>query len=434
MRSVTREAGGDARAPIAACVGIDWAKDSHLIALRVEGGEQVEVHTLEHSPQAIQSWLSTLTTRFGAAPIAVAVETSRGPLVHALLEAPQVQLYPVNPRALCRYREAFTPNGAKDDAPDARLLLDLACKHRDQLVRWCPQRPEYRELDRLVQFRRTMVGERTRLSQRLQDTLEEYFPLALDVVGDDVTSAMACALLKRWPTFERLTRARRSTLEQFYRDHNCRSAGRIAHYLACIAAAVPLTTDRAIIDSSALLVSMLTGQLRVIADGIAELDHAIADRFAQIDDATLFTALPGAGAVLAPRLLVALGDDRARFPTADALAQTVGIAPITVRSGRSHQVRWRWMANTFLRQTFHEFAQHSIQHCAWARAYFALQRARGKPRHTAFRALAFKWIRVIWRCWQDSTPYDDARHMRTLIERGSPLVAYLKPEAIPAAA
>lgn len=96
------------------------------------------------------------------------------------------------------------------------------------------------------------------------------------------------------------------------------------------------------------------------------------------------------------------------------MQQLAGIAPVTVRSGHRWSVYWRWAAPTFLRQTFHEFARQSIRWSPWARAYFALQRARGKKLHAALRALAFKWIRILWRCWQDRTPYDEARYTRAL--------------------
>ena len=105
----------------AALVGIDWADQAHEIALRARDGATVERLTLRHAAEDIQAWLASLATRFGGAPIAIAMETSRGPLVHALLESPIVRLYPVNPRSMHRFRETFSPNGAKADAPDAQL-------------------------------------------------------------------------------------------------------------------------------------------------------------------------------------------------------------------------------------------------------------------------------------------------------------------------
>ena len=103
-----------------------------------------------------------------------------------------------------------------------------------------------------------------------------------------------------------------------------------------------------------------------------------------------------------------------------------GIAPITVRSGQQEQVRWRWCTNTVRRQTFHEFAGHSVRHCLWAKRFYHRQRTRGTSHHAALRALAFKWIRILWRCWHDHTVYDDARYTSALTLRGAPLTSALR--------
>jgi transposase len=351
---------GSPTCPLAALIGIDWADAHHDIALQVAGTTAVEQTRLLHTPNALAGWLAELAARFAGQPVGIALETSRGPLVHALLEVPFVVLYPVNPRSLQRFREAFTPSGAKDDAPDACLLLELLVKHRD---------------------------------------------------------------------LEALQRARPATVRRFCTAHHCRRAARIDAHLAAIATATPLTRDPAILAPSVLFVRLLVRQLRALGPSLAALDAAldaaIAAAFAAHAEAALFATLPGAGAALAPRLLVAFGTDRQRFPSAADLQQGAGIAPGTVRSGQSCHVHWRWSVSTFLRQTFHEFAHHSILHCPWARAFYHTQRAHGKSHHVAGRALAFKWIRILWRCWQDRTPYDDARYTRALAHRGSPLAALL---------
>jgi len=308
--------------------------------------------------------------------VGIAVETSRGPLVHALLEAPFVILYPVNPRSLKRFREVFSPNGAKDDVPDARLLLTLLARHRDQLRAWQPADPDTRELRALCEYRRAAVALQTQLTQQLQATLQEYFPHALAWAGADLASPMACAFLQRWSTLEAVQRARPTTLQRFYTQHGCRQRARIDARLAAIPDAVPLTRDPAIIASRVPYVELLTAQLLTLAPQITKLDAAIAACFARQPDAALFASFPGAGAVFAPRLAAAFGTDRTRFSSADDLARHTGIAPITVRSGQQCQVQWRWATSNFLRQTFHEFAQHSRLHCRWARAFYAATAAR----------------------------------------------------------
>ena len=87
--------------------------------------------------------------------------------------------------------------------------------------------------------------------------------------------------------------------------------------------------------------------------------------------------------------------------------------------------RFRWAAPKFVRQSFHEFAAFSTRKSVWARAYYEQHRAKGKPHHRAVRAVAFKWIRILFRCWQDGTPYDEGHYLQALARRGSPLVACL---------
>jgi transposase len=284
-----------------------------------------------------------------------------------------------------------------------------------------------RTLDRLVRFRRATVDRRTQLTLQLQAALKEYFPQALRWAGDDLATPLAGEFLSRWPTLPALQRARPATIRQFYTSHNGRRMARITERLAEIATATPLTRDPAILESSARYVQGLARQLLALGPSLTALDDAIAQRVAAHPDAALFTAVPGAGAALAPRLLVAFGTDRTRFPTAADLQKSAGIAPVTVRSGTQCRVHWRWATSTFLRQTFQEFAHHSIQQCQWARAFYQQQRHRGKTHHAAVRSLAFKWIRILWRCWQDHVPYDDARYERALTAHGSPLATQLHP-------
>lgn len=417
--------------PLAALVGLDWATQHHDVALQVAGTTTVEQARLPHDPAALATWLATLAQRFGGAPIGIAIETSRGPVVHALLEAPFVVLYPVNPRSLARFREVLTPSGAKDDGPDARLLLALLVKHRDLLTPWHPDDAATRALRRLVQYRRAMVELRTQLVLQLHAALLEYFPQAVRWAGDDLATPLAGAFLCRWATLPALQRARPATIRRFYTAHHCRQMPLIAARLDEIATATPLTRDPAILESSALYVQALARQLLALAPSLTRLDATIAQRFAAHPEAAVFTAVPGAGAALAPRLLVAFGTDRARFPAATDLQKRAGIAPVTVRSGQHSQVHWRWATSTFLRQTFQEFAHHSIQRCRWARAFYHQQRQRGKSHHAAVRSLAFKWIRILWRCWHDRTPYDDARYERALAARGSPLAIHRPPALAP---
>jgi hypothetical protein len=140
-------------------------------------------------------------------------------------------------------------------------------------------------------------------------------------------------------------------------------------------------------------------------------------------DFFIFESLPGAGAVLAPRLLAAFGSQRDRYVSADEVQKYSGIAPVMEKSGKKQWIHFRWACPKFLRQSFHEWAGHSIAYSVWARSYYQQQRNKGQDHHAAVRALAFKWIRVVFRCWKDRVVYDESKYLAALARRGSPLAA-----------
>jgi transposase len=405
----------------AAFVGIDWADAKHDVCLQAAGSTKRECFQLEHTPEAIDAWVTTLRTRFNSQPVAVCLELTKGPLVFALRKYDFLILFPLNPLTLARYREAFTPSRAKDDPTDAELQLELLLTHRDKLQPLHPQSPAMRALEQLVEHRRRVVGDKVRITNRLTSTLKNYFPHVLQWFSDKDTP-LFCDFLSRWPTLKAAQLARRSTLETFFRDHHVRSADVVAQRLHAIKAATPLTTDEGIIAPNTLLVEALVNQLRVTLEAIETFDNAIAQRAQSHPDFPLFQALPGAGPVFASRLLVAFGEQRERYTTAAALQKYAGIAPVTERSGKKAWVHWRLQCPKFLRQTFVEWAAESIRHSFWARVYYQQQRDKGKAHQAAVRALAFKWIRILYRCWQDRTLYDESVYLNALNNRGSSLI------------
>jgi transposase len=408
----------------AAFVGIDWADAKHDVCLQAVGGDKREFSRLEHKPEAIDAWARALQERFAGHPVAVCLELNKGPLVYALRKYAFLVLFPVNPATLAKYREAFAPSHAKDDPTDAELQLDLLLKHRDKLQALIPQSAALRALEQLVEHRRRLVGDKVRLTNRLTSTLKHYFPHVLQWFEDKDTT-LFCAFLAQWPTLKAAQLARRTTLERFFRAHHVRYTNVIDTRIQAIKNAIPLTTDEGVIAPHALLVQALIAQLRVLLHAIADFDQAIAQRAQNHPDFPLFAALPGAGAVFAPRLLVAFGEQRERYASADELQQYAGIAPVTERSGKKTWVHWRWQCPTFLRQTFVEWAAESIRHSFWARTYYQQQRDKGSSHQAAVRALAFKWIRILFRCWQDRTPYAESVYLNALKHRGSPLLRNL---------
>ena len=409
----------------AALIGLDWAAEKHDVCLWDAATGKSRHRVIEHTPEALAEWLAELQASYPGRRLAVCLEQSRGALMYALMDHAFLDLYPINPVTLARYREAFAPSRAKDDPGDARLLAEILRLHRDKLAVWKPDDEQTRTLAFLNEERRKAVNLRTKLVLRLQAALKLYFPQALAWLGADLGTPMACDWLLKWPTLEAAQRSRPQTVRAFFYAHNCRSAAHVESVLAALPAAKPLTTDAAVLAVQPLTVQMLAKQLRLLHGAIVAYERQIAARFRPHPDAFLFENLPGAGPALAPRLLTAFGTDRSRHPTAQDMQAYAGIAPVIERSGKSCWTHWRWNCPKFLRQTFHEFAKSTVIHSAWARAYYEQQKQRGKGHNAAIRSLAFKWIRIIHRCWQTRTPYDEGLYLQALAQRGSPLVALL---------
>lgn len=409
-----------------AFVGIDWADQEHAVCLSPADSLVPEQFVIKHTPEAIAEFVALLRTRFGGGFVAIGLEQARGALLYALMNYEFLVLYPINPITAKRYRDAFAPSGAKNDPVDARLIWELLIKHRDQLRPWMPDDVLTRQLALLCEHRRELVNQRTCFVQQVRAALKTYFPQALDWTGDDLATVMAADFLLNWPTLAGLQKAKPQTIRAFYYAHQCRRPDLVNQRLVQIKTATALTTDLAVIGAHALRVQTLARQLRSLVAAIAEYDRQIQALFAIHPDAAIFASFPGAGACLAPRLTAAFGTNRERFPEADAMERLSGVAPVTRRSGKFQSVHRRYACARFLLQTFHEFARCSIKLCDWARRYYDAQRAKGKGHHAAVRALAFKWIRILWRCWRDRRPYDDAIYTAALRRSGSPL-AKLQP-------
>jgi transposase len=403
----------------AAFIAIDWADQKHTFSLKVAAQSKKETGTLEQKPEIIGPWVAQLRERFGGRPIAVAVEQSRGALIHALLTYDFLVIYPIHPTTVAKFREAFKFSGAKSDPLDTDQILEILTKHLELLKPLHPDTPETRLLSRLVEDRRKTVDLRTSHIQALLASLKEYFPQAIELLSGNLSSRLAGDFLKKWPTLEAFQQAKPSTIKRFYYGHNIRSPEVIESVLKLAITAQPLTTDSAIIESGQRLSEMHAKVIQTLNPLIDQYEQRIEKVFHGHPETPLFSHLPGAGPALAPRLVAFFGTDRSRYEAAENVQSFSGISPVTKSSGKTRVVYFRQACPKFLRQTFHEFARLSVAKSQWARNYVDYYTGKGKKYHTIIRALAFKWIRILFRCWKSRTPYNENKYMDVLKKRGS---------------
>jgi transposase len=409
---------------IVAWIGMDWADEAHEVCeYRVESASK-DKYAVEHRAESLQEWVNQLRTRYGGKRVAVVLEQARGGLIYALMSTDFISIYAVNPQSLAQFRKALYPSGAKSDPPDAELLEEMVRQNPQRFRAWVPGDEQTRSLQLLTEGRRKFVDDMTALTNQLTAALKSYYPQALDWAGE-LSCAQACAFLEKWPTLADLQNTRAFRIREFYQKYGRPQRGILDQRVEQMEKAKPLTTDRAVVMGGVMMVRGLVSQIEPLRAVIEKYDAEIARIFQQHPDRAVFESFPGAGKVLAPRLVAAFGADRDRFEAPAEMQQFSGIAPVTERSGKSKWVHRRWACPKFVLQTFHEFADQARKFSAWSKLYYQQQRSRGNDHHAAVRALAYKWIRIMFRCWKDRRTYDDAIYTKSLAERGSALAVQL---------
>jgi len=404
-------------------IGIDWADKKHDVCEVVTGTQKMQFSVISSKPDALNDWAQSLKKRYPNTQIAIACELKKGPLIYALSRHSHITLFPVDPSTVAKYRKAFTSSGSKNDPTDACIINEILSLHMDKLTSIKPESADIRTLTQLVEYRRKLVQDRVDLSNRMTATLKNYYPQVLDWFKEKDT-VIFCDFVSRWPSLPLIKSARKSSLQAFFNQHNSRYSAVNDKRIIEIKAAVPLTEDCGVIDPNRILMELLAPQLKLLIESIMRMDKEIKRYYKKQDDRIIFDSFPGAGPQLAPRLLAAFGNNRDKYKSAAELQKYAGVAPVIEQSGQKSWTHWRYSCTKFLRQTFVEWAGQSVRYSFWAKAYYDMQISKGKPHNTVIRALAFKWIRIAFRCWKNSTPYDESTYLKALKQRGSPLLEY----------
>lgn len=404
-------------------VGIDWADSKH--DLTVLDSKKRTHFRIKSDTEDVAEMIDKLTQMAAGRPIAVCLEKGRVRIIYHLMLHENITLYPVDPKQAARYRESFASSGAKDDQRDSYYLARMLDERRADLRPLKPDDPLTRRISLLCQTRRQLVDDKTSVIQQLHAVLKMYFPLLLALPGMRIDCGLKQEIMRRWPDPRKFQKLNRQTLEKLLRRHRCGNDEQIAELIETIRSTKLVTTDASLIEPLVIRVRTLAEQIKTIDKGIESLEKEVASAMNQHPDAKLFTALPGAGASLAPRLLAAMGSDRERWADASELGSYSGILPVTRQSGKTKHVSRRRACPSYLKQTFHEFADCARKHCDWSRAYYQLQRAGGMAHHAAVRKLASRWQRILLSVWKKRIPYDDARYTEIMKRKLPALISFL---------
>ena len=278
--------------PFDLVIGLDRSdRKADLYLIHTASG-QTERQTIRTSPEALHDWLLHLRQKHPEARVAICLEQPAVSLILFLEAYLWITLYAINPITLQKFREAFVTSRAKDDGKDAQYLAELLFTHHAKLKAWQPDDAQTRRLQQLVSHRRTVIDDRTALSNCLKALLKQYFPQALDLCGEDLWRPLATAFLLKWSTLQSLQKAKPEGIKSCYYLHGSRSQKLITERLEQIAKAVLLTDEAAVLESHTLRVQLLCRQLQLLHKTIAEFDEKIADAFKAHEDHDLFAASP----------------------------------------------------------------------------------------------------------------------------------------------
>ena len=389
-----------------AFAGIDWGGSEHQLCVLDTAGLRLTQQRLTHDVAGLTALDTALAQHATALPIAV--ERAEGLLVEHL-QARGHAVFAVSPRIAARARERYRVAAVKDDRLDAFVLADtLRHEHHHWRALSAPSS--------LLAEIRALTRDRDRLQQTQQATesqlraiLETYHPAPTRLFSS-LDRQIALHFVLDYPTPAAASRIKTTRMGGFLARHHY--TGRVpAQVLATRLADKLLAASPGTIAGKSYSAQTFARLLQLLNTQLADYDDAIAAAVAKHPDTPIFTSFPGVGPILTGVLLAEIGEDRARFPTPAALLAESGLAPVTRSSGRSHQVRFRYAANTVLREAAMWWAYNSMKQAPWAKAAFREARdRRGQHYHRALRGLAARWMRVLWTCWHTNTPYDPERH------------------------
>lgn len=409
--------------PIRLYVGVDWATEEHAVCILRPDGSKVEDRSFKHSGAGLAELVERLSRHAAGqlGDVAVAIEVPRGAVVETLLEH-GCQVFAVNPKQLDRFRDRFSLPGAKDDRLDAYVLADslrtdTQCFRKLQIAE--PLVNQIREWSRTHE---ELVQEKARQSARVREQLRRYFPQYLELADDAVGESWLLELWKRAPTPAEAQRVRASTVAKILKQHRIRrvTAEQVIECLRQRPVTVAPGTEESAVAHIRMLADRLALTNRQIREAEASLDALLeklsettaaegsSQRAEQRSDVEILRSLPGVGRIVLTTLL-AEAADLLRQRDYQALRALSGVAPVTVRSGKSLRVVMRRASNARLRNACYHWARVAMQRDPATCASYRRSRQRGHSHGRALRGEADRLLRIACAMLRHGTLYDPTR-------------------------
>jgi len=384
--------------------GVDWATDAHAVCVVDADGVVIDEFDVSHTAEGLRELCRRLTK---TQVRRVAIERPDGPVVDALMEA-DFEVVVVVSRSVKALRERYGLSGNKSDRSDAYVLADCLRTDGHRWTSLQPDTPATITLRSHVRARKDLVEHRVAVANQMRAHLQLVFPGAVGLFSD-LDGVTSLRFLERFPSAGKAAWLSEKRLAAWLESAGyCGRRDPAVLHGHLIEAPAGLLGPEG--EARATITLAFVTVLKTIENEIKKLNKTIGELLDNHPDGHIFRSLPRSGTVRAATLLAEIGDCRARFPQPETLSCLAGVAPSTRASGRHHVVTFRWRSNTRLRNALCDFAGDSRNGNEWASERYRQLRADGKTHQHAERILARTWSQIIWRCWQDRTPYDPSRH------------------------
>jgi transposase len=393
-------------------IGIDWSRNKHNICIVNEAGAQILRFSIPHSTSGFSDFEAKVN-KLGL-PLTdylIGLETAHNLLIDFLWSR-GFCLYVIPPSVVSSNRDRYRSSRAHNDDSDAFLIADLLRTDRHRFAPWKPDGELVRRMKAKLSLIDSLTKTITAYSNRLQAVLLRYYPQALGLFSQ-VKTQISLQFLIAYPTPEAALSLTYSDFAAFCRSHGYTQPHLLPDSYAQLRQPAPEPDPVVTLahkEETVFLAKLLLEMVRQKAREIREVQKL----FARHPDQAILDSLPGAGDLLAPKLLVMFGDHRERYPTPQTIRALAGTCPVTIESGHKRRVRFRRGCNRDDRQTAQQFAKASVREAEWAAAYLSLCLARGHSKSHAYRCLANRWLGIIWKLWQSRELYDETYHLQQI--------------------
>jgi len=404
-------------------VGIDWADKNHWVFITDDTGSKLGSFSIENSPEGVQELFSRIRKVVKEQNQAIfALETSKGLLIDSILDAGYT-VYPINPKAVDRYRDRYKVSGKKSDEFDALVLANILRTDRNNYQPLLPDSPLTRHLRTLTNEYKFLLRLKTKLSNQITSCLKDYYPVALSLfckLGQQVS----LNFLKKFDSPEAFEKLTKSKIKRFLSKNHYPGVEKKAEEVYHLSQEPQFNVEPSLASAKSLYMLTLVKQLETLLVSLETFEKEIEKLLNQHPDKDIFLSLPGSSTITSAKFISEFGDNRNRYKKISSVQAEAGTCPVTKQSGNQRFVYFRRACRKSFRDAACRFAFTSMKQSSWAKERYERYVGAGKKHPLALRCLANAWLEIIFPMWKNRTLYSEQRHLLKMVvkEQNLPLI------------